>query len=557
MDIKRITLERFRKIKRAEINLCPINVLVGGNNSGKSSVLQGIHFSLVAATAARRLGKQTFTQDNLLFCPTRNFVTLRNGGEYQNQSNFGYLRIAAKTEDEEDVSYVIRVYRARNEGNVGCERSGNTTLGGIITEAVPPFSIYVPGLAGVPQVEEYRSESVVRKGVASGDANLYLRNVIYLIEQKKLKNDLIRLMRRIFPGFSLSVEYDPVHDSYLDVFVLDGPGGQKRPLELTGTGILQALQIFSYATLFKPKLMLLDEPDAHLHPDNQLLLSEVLLTIASETNSKIIVSTHSRHMVDALNGEANFVWLKKGEIFEQGDGLRRLPLLMDIGALDSFEKLREGETKCVVLTEDRSTGYMEKLLEASGFNLDELLIYSYQSSSNLNAAGALSEFIREIAPETKVVVHADNDFFTAEEAEKFSEKIVGFGAIPFITEGSDIESYFVDPEHIGNLLEEPADDVNEWLSEIAQENHNELAHKFSRKRDDAKFKLYKRNEGDPPPTLNLMGPNVPLEPEKRLGKFMLRKVRGGMRQKFGKEVSLQQITEALSSPRLVEIVEEM
>ena len=37
-------------------------------------------------------------------------------------------------------------------------------------------NVYVPGLAGISQFEQHRSESVVRRGVASGDANLYLRN---------------------------------------------------------------------------------------------------------------------------------------------------------------------------------------------------------------------------------------------------------------------------------------------------------------------------------------------------------------------------------------------
>ncbi|EOG7659791.1 AAA family ATPase [Vibrio cholerae] len=191
MNITKIELEKFKRVNSAQIDLSDINVLIGSNNAGKSSVLQGIHFSTVAAVAAKRLGKKTFTQDNLLYCPTRNFVTLRFNGEYQNQSNFSYLRVRAEIDKdgegipEEDV-YQIRVYRGRNEGNVGCDRTGNLTIGNKVTDHIPPFSVYVPGLAGIPQVEEYRSESVVRKGVASGDANLYLRNVIYLIKKQRV-----------------------------------------------------------------------------------------------------------------------------------------------------------------------------------------------------------------------------------------------------------------------------------------------------------------------------------------------------------------------------------
>ncbi|WP_447407574.1 AAA family ATPase, partial [Clostridium perfringens] len=85
-----------------------------------------------------------------------------------------------------------------------------------------------------------------------------------------------------------------------------------------GTGVLQTLQIFSYATLFKPKLLLLDEPDSHLHPDNQGLLADSLIALVENLETKIIISTHSRHLVESLYGEANFVWMKDGKIQEQG-----------------------------------------------------------------------------------------------------------------------------------------------------------------------------------------------------------------------------------------------
>lgn len=536
MKLVSIEVERFKKISKAEILLSDINVLVGGNNSGKSSVLQGIHFSVVAAVSARRLGKKTFTQDNLLYCPTRNFITLHNGPGYQNQSNFGYLRIRAEIDENEDL-YTIRVYRGRNEGNVGCDRSGNQRIGSRVTDSIPPFSIYVPGLAGIPQVEEYRSESVVRKGVASGDANLYLRNVIYLIKVKQLLPELTRLMKLVFPGFFVSVNYDPVHDSYIDVMIRHSGSGSSKPMELVGTGVLQALQIFSYVTLFKPDLLLLDEPDSHLHPDNQALLTDSLITISQETNTKIIISTHSRHIVDSLYGEANFVWLKNGKIFEQGADLHRLSMLMDLGALDSFEKLREGEVAYVILSEDSKMEPIKELVKSSGLDLSEIVFYSYKASTNINSAGSLAEFINEIAPETKVIIHADNDFLTTEEEEKLKGKIESFGAISFITEGSDIESYFVNSGHIAQLLDIDEDEIIEWLDEIATQFHNQLTHKYSRKRDEAKRMLYKSGE-KPPDTIALIGDEVPLSEDKRLGKFMLKKINCAMHDRFGVTVNL-------------------
>ncbi|HBP5742916.1 TPA: AAA family ATPase [Pseudomonas aeruginosa] len=552
MEITSIEIERFKRVQKAEIQLSDINVLVGANNAGKSSMLQGIHFCAGAAVAARRLDKTTFTQQSLLYCPARNFVDLRNGDPYQNQSAFGYLRVRGVVGNDDD-QYTVRVYRGRNEGNVGCGRHGNPGIGAIVTAFIPPFSVYVPGLAGIPEVEQYRSESVVRKGVASGDANLYLRNVLLLIKTKKLLAELTQLMRLIFPNFSIDIKFDHVHDSHIEVLVQAGHQQTKKPIELIGTGVLQTLQIFSYATLFKPKLLLLDEPDSHLHPDNQGLLADSLIALVENLETKIIISTHSRHLVESLYGEANFVWMKDGKIQEQGYTLEKVPLLMDIGALDSFDKLINGAISHVILTEDTNLAMMKILVEGSGFDMSKTLIYSYKASSNLNSAYALCEFILASAPECMVIIHADNDFLTECEEKSLRDKIEKYGAKAFVTEGSDIESYFVIPEHIGALLGEAPETISGWLDEIALAKHNKLTHKFSRKRDEAKKKLYKNDNA--PDTLQLMGEAVPLPPEKRLGKFMLAELRNAMHERFGKTVNIITESDYLYSDYLYDLLD--
>src|SRR3989338_2153141 len=149
MRLTNLVLEKFKRIDKVDIDLQSINVLVGGNNSGKSSVLQGIHFSVIAAIASREARKDTYPQDSLLYCPARNFDELRHGNGYANQSQFGYFTLSAQFPDEESTQYKVQIYRARNEGNVGCIRTGNIKIGAMVTSSDQLFSVYVPGLAGI------------------------------------------------------------------------------------------------------------------------------------------------------------------------------------------------------------------------------------------------------------------------------------------------------------------------------------------------------------------------------------------------------------------------
>ena len=233
MKLTKLTLEKFKRVDKVEIDLHSLNVLVGGNNAGKSSVLQGIHFSVIAAISSREAGKDTFTQDALLYCPARSFEELRHGLGYLNQSQFGHLKLDAVFPDETVAQYKVRIYRGRNEGNVGCQRTGSSKIGSMVASSDNLFSIYVPGLAGVSQSEQFRTESVVRRSVASGDANLYLRNVLWLIKQKNKLSALIKSMRTLFPTFEILLEFNPQRDVVINASI--SISGRYCPVELVGT----------------------------------------------------------------------------------------------------------------------------------------------------------------------------------------------------------------------------------------------------------------------------------------------------------------------------------
>lgn len=562
MKLTRIKLERYKKISSAEINMAGVNVLVGGNNSGKSSILQGIHFSITVAATARQQGQVTFASDLLPYNPTPDFSVLRNGAPYLNHAGTGdsVLTLATSIPRDdgtvEELSYAITLYKGRNHGDIGCTRDGDhARIGSEVSDPDNLYSIYVPGLAGVAQQEELRAKAIVRRGVASGDANLYLRNIIYYIKKAGKLATLNSYLATIFNGASVEVDFDDNKDHRLKVSV--SRGGASYPLELSGTGLLQVLQIYSYVTYFSPKLLLLDEPDSHLHPDNQAELCKAIRQIAQDTGCQIILCTHSRHVVEELSEAANFVWLKDGAIQEQGDHINKLSLLLDLGALDSFDKLRSGQTSLLVLTEDRDKSYLEFILEQNGFQMGEVLIYSYKTSSNLEGATLFVDFLSSVAPACKVMIHRDRDFMTPTEVDKVRRGIESSGAIPFITEGSDIESYFLADAHLAQLLEVVHDDIVAWKNQLATDNHVSLQLQFTRKRDEIKNKMYRDNRDECPDTLGLLGTAVTLPEHNRKGKFMAGKINGAMHARFGRVVNLRSPSPALVSNSLQDAMQQV
>lgn len=219
--------------------------------------------------------------------------------------------------------------------------------------AVTPFkqreeliTAYIPGLAGLSEKETILVQPLLRRQAAGGDAGGVLRNVLFNIPSRQPGEDtnvkamlrisrLNELIRIIHPNVQVEVSFNDQEDIHIQaVFDNERLAGTKRPLEAAATGVLQVIQIFAYLILFRPKLLLVDEPDAHLHPDKQERLIEALEQAAAEFDVQIILTTHSPHIVRAASPAANLVWVKDGQVVEEDSSAIRS--LLGWGGLDKI-----------------------------------------------------------------------------------------------------------------------------------------------------------------------------------------------------------------------------
>jgi predicted ATPase len=491
--LTKIKLLKFKQIDEATLPLGSINVLVGGNNSGKSCILQGIHFGIALAQARQMANVNQFPPERLRYCPTDDFLDLHHGRRLKESTSieFGYETTTEATSD----TVSVKLQRGRN-GVVSAESSGGSLLNAI-SDPQGFFSIYVPGLAGITIREEYRSEAIVSSGIARGDANLYLRNVLLRIERSEArKKRFSAYLDRVFPGTLVNTRFQEATDLWIKSTVTrEGTG--TRALDLVGTGLLQAIQLIAYVSNYEPKVLLLDEPDAHLHPSNQRLLADTLSMISTGTDTKIILATHSRHLLDALSekDEARLFWVKNGTATPQ-DTWSDIAVLMDLGALDKGERFLAGNYKYLVWSEDLDTELLSVLLAANEIQSDETFVFSYQASSKVDAAKLMAAFAERIRPGVITVIHRDRDFMSDSEVERLRAKF-NLNQIPnmrlLITQGSDIESYFTRPSHIAAVTGRNLVDAQALVENVLHQTMIEFVTAYSAKREEIKRNLYKND----------------------------------------------------------------
>jgi energy-coupling factor transporter ATP-binding protein EcfA2 len=500
--IHSITIRRFKRLEEIHLDLGETTLLIGANNSGKSSILQAIHFAVSIAQSARLVGEGvnwandafqlSFNPAQLIYSPVADVLSLATGGTLQEQRA---TQIEIEFLDDTGARCTVGLRRGRNR-NIAVSITGRP-LGEMLMDFEHPFTVYAPGLAGVPKEERYFSPGVVRRIVARGDANLTLRNVLRMLHADHASWDLfIEDMQSIFEGVSVELNFNENTDENIQAhFQL--PGGPLLPIDAAGTSILQASQILAYIALFKPQVLILDEPDSHLHPDNQRALCDLIYRLTSTRNFQAVISTHSRHVLDTMKNQSAVFWLTKGTIVQERD-LNATAVLMDLGALDSVDYFADGEIRSVVATEDADKGPLAAVLWSNGFVEDDTEIASYTGCTKVDAALVLGTFLATKAPHVRLTIHRDRDYLGVAACATFTQRLNQANVAAFLTDGNDIESYFINAHHLNAL--NPAVTVariEELITQATQETATKSVEALVNQRTQEAFKV--RQEGGPAP----------------------------------------------------------
>lgn len=510
--IYKVKIQNFKSIKELTLELDNINMLVGGNNSGKTSILQAIQFAISICQTTRLIGvrwigdklSSSLSSEQLLYTPIPDIYALGYGGNLKQDigKSISIVFYKKKTDGNDDAFTEVRISRGKNK-NISVQIVGKE-LGLALQDIENPFSIFVPGLAGIASQEEYKNPGLLRRAVARGDANNYFRNVLWQLRSSDEKSwtELKNKLSEIFPQITVDVHFDKDRDDKILANLMIGKNFV--PIDSIGTGVLQSLQILSYIYAYRPQILIIDEPDAHLHPSNQRKLAQILHNLANSVDgysTQIIISTHSRHILDELDQKAKIFWLSNGTL-EPEDKTNLAKILMDLGALDKGDKLKSGKIKCVLLTEDSDTRYVEMVVKASNFKMSEVDVWSYSGCTNIQTALTLATFVNEHAPGTFVVLHRDRDYMTEDEANNYRKSLQTSvddkkkqGArkpheiLCFFTQGTDIESYFLNAEHLHSLYPTiTTEEAQKIIIEATEMREEDSIGKFVNTRTSAEIK---------------------------------------------------------------------
>lgn len=495
MNLSEVEIRNFKKISRITLSISDINILVGTNGSGKSSVLQALHLACCAMRQANEIrpnkSSVIMTQD-LDYLPTNNYERLGHNFVWSNNGNNNNCSEISFTFLDDQGSRLSAICNLRAARNAGISVRGNIhqNISNEFRSKNKSFSAYIPGISGIPNTEEKKSEKVIKKTCSFGDSNVILRNVLLLLNERDQNNihKIESWLHPIIGNIKFKIDYDEKNDLFIECR-FSNDNLTYLPIELLGTGYLQLIQLFCYILLFEPKLLLIDEPDIHLHPTIQEKLILNLLRIQEEqkrigNEMKIFISTHSPFIIRGATENCNIFWLDNGTAESQNRDV-----VANVMGWGIFGK------QILLLTEDKNTFLLKKIISQWPALESKIAILPGNGYNNLPSVQQAKEFKEFLANKYQIIIHRDRDSLTNDEVERLRQEYSSEGIFLWVPLDSDVESYFCTPNFLFELLgnRDDFDDMekcNNYINQIIRTERQVIDDQFAKQRKAHNEKLY-------------------------------------------------------------------
>lgn len=310
-----LTVRRFKLFEEVSIELGERVVLIGPNNSGKSSVLQAIALWEVGTKrwlerrgtrqAPRKRRGVALNRRDLVSVPVMSTdflwhkMRLREGQKKEGRSitkNI-VIEISVSGETKGEVWECGMEFDYANSELVYC-RPLRTENGESM--AVPPIVkevrvAYLPPMSGLVSNEVRLEPGAIQVRLGEGRSAEVLRNLCLRVYENSPEDweHIQNEMQRLFGVQLESPNYVPERGE-IQLFYRDlRHAGTRLEIQSAGRGQQQTLLLLAHMYAHPGTALLMDEPDAHLEILRQRQAYNLITTVAEKTQSQLICASHS------------------------------------------------------------------------------------------------------------------------------------------------------------------------------------------------------------------------------------------------------------------------
>jgi hypothetical protein len=460
--ISHLHLESFKCFSSYDVEFKQIQLLIGGNNSGKTTIFQALQvfFWCLDQTADVTDATVNLRKTQLPEVGAIPYFTVRDLFHKQRIRSAGSpTRIVVQIRTTVAPEITFKIYPAFSR-NIMVDGGGTTITRAQYNSLKLLSPILIPSTIGIVPREELFRPIAQERMISEGRHNLILRNLIYRLSKTDHWEDFTKLIQPLFGIAGISVPFDEEKDEWLTSLYRDSDG--EFDFISAGSGFLQVANIIAFLFLNPTKVALLDEPDSHMHDDLQRLIFDILKEVSEKRGLQIIVSTHSPTLIDAA-GYESLLLIDRSETkpLQPEDTETLIPRLSDMGLSLPPRKLMDTlRGRKVLFVEGEEADY-ENFLKVLGrkvftdfSEVTRMLTVFQTEGPTMNwPFDTIKAFEKLIGTRIRYVYISDADLNTDEQLREREKKATEQGHTIRHLSRRNRESYMLDPIILSRLLE--------------------------------------------------------------------------------------------------------
>jgi AAA domain, putative AbiEii toxin, Type IV TA system len=449
--IKSVSLRNFKRFDNFSLTARGGNILVGPNNSGKSSILDALRLLNVSLRFARNRNPTLLNTS---------FGTFEGYHIPDGSLPFSLANITTNYDlDDAIITFLhsngakaILLLHPDRPVRFFVDNGKRLNTSKKILDAFPIELIVVPTLSPL-EAEELvvRSETVQRnRGTRLAARNF--RN-IWLAEDEETFSRFKERVERAWPGIKLQQpELESSTPPVVKMFFEEKR--ITREIQWAGFGFQVWLQIHTHMIRGGANaILVIDEPDVYLHPD----LQHRLYYDIKEQFSQYFIATHATEIINEADTSEIVVINPANSTGRRIKSDADYDLMLNyIGSAENADFAKISKIKKVVFVEGHDARILRRISRAIG--KDALAV---DQKSPIFKLGGFSQWRRaehtvwafkellEVSIETKCLF--DRDYRCAEEVEQFILRMAEAGVQCFVLHRKEIENYLLAPVAIGKV----------------------------------------------------------------------------------------------------------
>ena len=434
----------YKAFRSFSFSLQRMNVLVGPNNSGKSTIIRAFRILEVAlrqANAKKAEMIQINDQNYMGYrIPDLNLpVSLENVHTDYEESD---AKIRFKCSNGSLLELLF-------PSDGGCILVPDTQGKQYHTPAkfrsCFPVSIQtVPELGPLEDEELLLNEKTIRRGLSTHRASRHFRNYWRLFSGAF--DEFANMVSRTWPGMEIErPELTDLMSKRLTMFCRENR--ISREIYWSGFGFQIWCQILTHISRGKDAtILVIDEPEVYLHPDVQRQLVGILRDIGPD----IVIASHSTEIIGESDPSEILIIDKKRTSASRLKDMNQVQAALDtIGSIHNVKLTHLARTGRLLYIEGSSDGkILRRFARILGFvelasGNDITMIESEGFSSWKKIEASAWAFEKALQGQFRVGAVFDRDYFSSDEIDDVLQKLSARFSDVYIHERKEIENYML------------------------------------------------------------------------------------------------------------------